>query len=98
MSTDTNATYRRARREALIIMAAYVVAMTWTALVCYFWGYQRDAATMTLILGMPDWVFWGIVVPWLASNLFTAWFTLGYMVDEQLADEDSPDAGEPHHG
>lgn len=98
---QSNPTLLRSRREALIIMAAYVVAMTWTGVVCYFWGYGRDPATISfpLGLGIPDWVFWGIIVPWMASNVFTAWFTLGYMVDEQLAAEDEDDfAPEDSHG
>jgi hypothetical protein len=79
----------RSRHEALLILAVYVLAMTWTGVVCYFWGYNRPPESLTypLGLGIPDWVFWGIAVPWLACNLFTAWFTLCYMKDEQLADE-----------
>jgi hypothetical protein len=85
-----NPTLVRSRKEALIILSVYVVAMTWCGLVCYHWGYGRDPATLTepLGLGIPDWVFWGIVVPWLACNVFTAWFTLWYMEEEQLAEEE----------
>jgi hypothetical protein len=101
-----DSTLARSRREALIIMAAYAVAMTWTAVVCYVLGYERDPAEITrpFGLGIPDWVLWGIFAPWMACNLFTAWFTLCYMEDEQLADEDAEilapegDANLPDHG
>ena len=84
-----NPTLARSCQEALIILTAYLIAMTWTGVVCYAWGYGRDPQTITqpLGLGIPDWVFWGIVVPWLGCNLFTAWFTLFYMQDEQLGAE-----------
>ena len=47
----------------------------------------RDAATLTYVLGFPDWVFWGIVVPWMTCTLLS--FVLsGYVItDEELGDE-----------
>jgi hypothetical protein len=84
-------TLARSRREALIILTASALALGWAGVVSYLWGYGRDPATLTypLGLGIPDWVFWGVVAPWLACNLFTAWLTLGYMQDEQLAAEEA---------
>ena len=84
-----DSTLSRSRREALIIMAAYAVAMTWCSVTCYTMGYHRnpDEITRPFGLGIPDWVLYGIFAPWMACNLFTAWFTLFYMEDEQLADE-----------
>jgi hypothetical protein len=52
------------RREAKLVLAIWLVACVSTIGICYRLGYGRDAATLTFVLGFPDWIFWGIVVPW----------------------------------
>lgn len=71
------------RREALLVVAIWAVACSYSVGVCYAWGYDRDAATLTYVLGFPDWIFWGIVVPWTACTLIC--FVLAYFV---IADDD----------
>jgi hypothetical protein len=46
--------------------------------------------------GRPDWVFWGIVVPWLVCAIVSAWFALCVMQDAPLAsDADVPPDDSP---
>jgi hypothetical protein len=52
------------RREAVLVLAIWLVACVSTIGICYWLGYDRDAATLRFVLGFPDWIFWGIVVPW----------------------------------
>jgi len=76
-----------ARREALLVFAIWVAACLYSISVCFRMGYGRDVATLTYVLGFPDWVFWGIVVPWTACTVLS--FVLSYFVitDEDLGEE-----------
>ena len=39
---------------------------------------------LRLVLGMPSWVFWGVMLPWILVTLLTAWFALTQMADHPL--------------
>jgi hypothetical protein len=83
---------RNARREGLVIMAAWAVALLWSVGVSWLWGYGRDARDIGLVLGMPDWVFWGIALPWAVGLVFSVWFCFRYMADDDLGqDPEEPD-------
>ena len=75
---------KSARREAKVAATWWAIALTYTIGVCTQFGYGRDPKTLTYVLGFPDWVFWGIVVPWGACTLFAAWFAFGFMRNEPL--------------
>src|SRR5207249_822725 len=55
---------RHARREGLVILVVWAIALLWSVGSAYVLGYGRDAQDIRLILGMPDWVFWSVVLPW----------------------------------
>jgi hypothetical protein len=76
-----------ARREAVLVLGIWVVACVYSIGVSYAMGYGRDAATLTYVLGFPDWIFWGVVVPWTACTVLC--FLLSYFVirDEDLGEE-----------
>jgi uncharacterized protein DUF997 len=76
-----------ARREAVLVFAIWLAACIYSVGVCYRFGYGRDAATLTYVLGFPDWVFWGVVVPWTVCTMLC--FILAYFVitDEDLGEE-----------
>jgi len=52
-----------------------------------------DSITFPLGLGIPDWVFYAVVVPWAICILITWAFCVFYMKDDELGDENSA-AGE----
>jgi hypothetical protein len=85
---------RNARREGLLIMAVWAAALVWTVSYCYHAGYHRPVETVALILGMPNWVFWGVVLPWGICFLFATWFCFGYMKDDDLGED--PQEGSEH--
>ena len=85
---------RHARREGLLIMAVWTLCLIWSVASGYFLGYRRPAAEMTLILGIPDWVFWSVVLPWGLCFLFSIWFCFAYMADDDLGHD--PDEGAGH--
>lgn len=75
---------KSARREMLAAFAVWLLALLYTMGVCLTWGYHRDPQTLTYVLGFPDWVFWGIIVPWGTCTLISGWFAFGFMTDESL--------------
>jgi hypothetical protein len=85
---------RHARREGLVIMAVWALALVWSVTSGYLLGYGRDAAEVGLILGIPDWVFWSVVLPWGLCLLFSVWFCFGYMADDDLGHD--PDERPDH--
>jgi hypothetical protein len=78
---------RSARREALVVFASWLAAMIYTVSYCYLNGYNRAQESLTFVLGFPDWVFWGIVVPWSVCIAFSFWFGATFMRDEDLGEE-----------
>ena len=56
----------------------WLVACVYTVGVCYRFGYGRDVATLTYVLGFPDWIFWGVVVPWTVCTVLC--FVIAYFV------------------
>ena len=60
---------KNARREAIIIGLVWLAATAYCCVYCYLFGYIRAGQPLgpqdvRPILGMPSWVFWGIMVPW----------------------------------
>jgi len=80
------------RREALLVMAIWLSACVYSIAVCYRMGYGRDVETLTFVLGFPDWIFWGVVVPWTVCTLLS--FVLSYFVirDEDLGEEQAEES------
>lgn len=78
---------RAARREAQIALAVWFIAMVYSVGYCWLYGYQRSIESLTYVLGFPDWIFWGVVVPWGACTAFSAWFCMFYMEDADLGAE-----------
>ena len=89
---DLDPTFRSTRREAAVIFAVWVAALLWTVPVCYFAGYGETARTAT-VAGIPQWVFWGVAVPWTASSAFALWFSLRVMADDDLGEAEPAEEG-----
>ena len=78
---------RSARREALVVFATWLCALVYTVTYCARHGYNRSADDLQFVLGFPDWVFWGIVVPWGVCFVVSWWFSYVFMTDEDLGKE-----------
>ena len=80
--------FLHARKEAIIIFALWVVALLWSVPFCYLNGYpsQFDPQTFSTTLGIPTWLFWGILAPWLVADVFTMWFCFCYMKEDNLGE------------
>lgn len=80
--------FLHSRREAIVVFFVWFAALLWAVPYCYLNGYMRtfDPENFQTIWGMPDWVFWGIVAPWLAADVVTTIFCFGFMKDDDLGE------------
>lgn len=80
---------KSARREALIAFMIWFAAMVYSVGYCVQYGYKRTSESLKFVFGFPDWVFWGLVVPWGVCTIVATLFALFVMKDEDL-DGDVP--------
>ncbi|MEE2659832.1 MAG: hypothetical protein VX733_15085 [Candidatus Latescibacterota bacterium] len=86
-----HSTFINARREAIIICLVWLVAALWSVPYCYSAGYHLPPGEpVQTIWGIPEWVVWGVAVPWLLADIFALWFCLGYMADDDLGEGEVP--------
>jgi hypothetical protein len=85
---------QHARREGAVILVVWLVCLVWSMSSASVWGYDQPAANMSLILGIPEWVFWGIVLPWGLCLAFSVWFCFVFMADDDLGEDPQE---EQHH-
>jgi hypothetical protein len=84
--------FRNARREALIIFAAWLASTVYCCAYAYLYGYNRPGRPLgpedvRPVFGIPSWIFWGVMAPWGVCALFTAWFAGFYMADDDLGSD-----------
>lgn len=60
-------------------------------------AFERDPTTLTtpLGLGIPDWIFYGVVTPWLVCIVVTFLFCHFVFVEDELGGEESECPEEP---
>ncbi len=82
--------YLHARREAIVILSVWTIALVWSLTVYLGWGHAPLEGHTVLWWGIPRWVVLGIALPWIVADLFAAWFCFFFMADDDL--------GEAHEG
>ncbi len=95
-------TFRNARREAIFVLCIWFLALVWTVGYCYLFGYRHApdswlvrngvveasaSGRMPTHLGLPSWVFWGIVVPAGCCSVITLLLGLFGMKDDAMGEE-----------
>jgi hypothetical protein len=106
-----NRLYRHARREAIIVILVWLLTITWTLGYCYLRGYDhapdswpvrwglalpRAADDLHQWAGFPDWILFGIILPWAGCTLFTLVFASFGMADDDLGIEMEEGGGHGH--
>lgn len=71
----------RTRREALCAGFIWVFFATWTIGACYFLGYLPDK--VTFVLGIPSWIMWGVIVPWISAAIVNSLFAIFVLADDE---------------
>jgi hypothetical protein len=75
---------KSAKREALAAFTIWLAAMIYSVSYCIQYGYARTAESLKFIFGFPDWVFWGLVLPWGICTIAASLFAFVFMTDEDL--------------
>jgi hypothetical protein len=73
------AAYRRTRREAVIAGLLWAGFALWVLTASYQLGYRGEYSTT---LGMPSWIIWGVLVPWIAAVVVNTVFVVFIMADD----------------
>ncbi len=82
---DSTAILRSSRREAYFTGAVWVLAGAYTVGYAGLFAY-RDG-TPELIAGVPSWVVWGVILPWIVCTVVTCWYAMCGIKDEDLGEE-----------
>lgn len=79
---------RSSRRELKVVIGFALFFAIWSVGYCALNAYDKPAQgeSIRLVMGMPSWVFWGVILPWAVAALFTVWFAIFFMKDHQLDD------------
>jgi hypothetical protein len=77
--------FKNAGREARAALLLFGAAFLWIVGYGAWRGYARRE--VSFVLGFPDWIFWGVVVPWVACLAASVWFGLRFMKDDDLGPE-----------
>jgi hypothetical protein len=91
---------RQCSREALTVAAVWCVGLVWVVGSILMFGYVPEAerpAEPELILGMPSWVFWGLVVPWVVL-IFVTWGFARFVLKDDEPYMDWPDGANEKTG
>src|SRR5688500_2395748 len=106
MNESAVRTFRNALREARFVIVFWFLALFWTLGYCYLRGYQHapdswvvraglaepaTAAPPRVVLGMPSWVTYGILAPWLVCSIVTVLFGMYGIADDDLGIEREED-------
>ena len=79
---------RQGRRELWFILLTWLGCCIWVIGYCYYKGYHLKPEEVSTVLGFPNWVFWGVALPWMFANGVTFWFCLHVLKNEE--DEEVP--------
>lgn len=73
--------FLKVRREAIIAGALWVLFACWTIGACYVLGY--NAEKVTFFHGIPTWILWGVLAPWVAATVANSLFAMYFMADDE---------------
>ncbi len=90
-TTNEDPVVTSSRREAVWASLVWATALAYSVGYCYRYGYGRDLdpslADMRFYFGWPDWVFFGIVVPWLVCTAISVLFAFVLIQDAPLGED-----------
>lgn len=72
--------YRRTRREAIVAVSIWLIAAGWTLTASYTLSAERP---LRFVAGLPHWVVWGILLPWLTAFFVHVWYSLIFVRDPE---------------
>ena len=87
MPDPINPLLQNARREALVVLLIWLVTLVWTVGGSYALGYGQPPEQIRVIMGVPEWIAFGVLAPWMFSTAATIWFGFFFMKDDDLGVE-----------
>ena len=72
--------FLRTRKEAIVAGVIWAIFFVWVVGVSYVMGYGDTDITTTF--GMPSWVFWGCLVPFVVATIVNSVFTMVFLKDD----------------
>ncbi|MEC5127429.1 DUF997 family protein [Verrucomicrobiales bacterium BCK34] len=81
---DLGISFRQSRKELYFMVASWVVFAGWTISYVGLKGGAKEGEALRLVWGMPEWVVYGILIPWIFGLGLTVWFALRFMKDTDL--------------
>ena len=82
--------YTHSLRETYLILLTWIVFAIWVISYTLRYGYDLDPDNFSTVIGIPEWVFWGIGLPWILAILVTVGFAVFIIKDDPL--EESKEA------
>lgn len=68
------------------MLVTWVVFLVWTLTYNGTHAFDMEKSGIDPIWGMPRWVFFGILIPWIVGVVLTFWFATYFMKDTNLID------------
>ncbi|MEM6277978.1 MAG: DUF997 family protein [Verrucomicrobiota bacterium] len=81
--------FRQSRKEFLCMIGIWAFFAVWTMTCNSILAPLREGEEVPLLFGMPEWVVWGVALPWVLALSVTIWFALRFMKDTELEEEKS---------
>ena len=78
--------FLNSRREAVVIFGLWFLCFIWAVPVSYVMCYGQEVipGNVPTIFGMPTWILWGIVCPWLVADVVTTWLCFRYIRNDDM--------------
>jgi len=76
--------YLRSLNELYVLLIGWLIFFLWTIIYSSYNAYYVNAEEYEIktIFGFPDWVFWGVFLPWIGAGIFTCWFSFFVVKDD----------------
>lgn len=80
--------FRRSRLEFWTMVGCWFAFAAWTIGYNALFAFDGAKSAADPVWGMPRWVVFGILIPWILGLALTIWFALRFMHDTPLDPED----------
>jgi hypothetical protein len=82
--SDYHPDYLQAMRELKVLLILFALAFGWSIAISYGMGYSpgnpsEPEGQVATTWGIPNWVFWGVLVPWLVVDVLAVWYCFVFM-------------------
>ena len=77
---------KQCRKESLLVIAMWFAGLLVTGTIAGLMGYPSESERLdapSLMFGMPAWVFWAVVLPWVVQIGVTWYFALCVIKDDE---------------